>query len=160
MFVSVGRHHHSRRQGDLGELAAMEYLASTGAAVLVPLFHSPDYDLVADYGDGFVRVQVKTTTFVRKARFELQISTSGGNRSWNGLVKRFEVCRCDFLFVLVSGGRRWFIPSAAVDGGTEILLGGPKYRAFELEPTTDYLAALDSKSVPRGSARAVKGSAL
>jgi Holliday junction resolvase-like predicted endonuclease len=160
MFVSTTQIRHPRRQGDLGELAAMEYLASTGAAVLVPLFHSPDYDLVADYGDRFVRVQVKTATFVRRARFEVQVKTTGGNRSWNGLVKRFEARRCDFLFVLVSGGRRWFIPSSAVDGGTEILLGGPKYHPYELQPTTDYLAALDSESVPRGSARAVKGSAL
>jgi len=88
----------------------MEYLASTGATVLVPLFHSPDYDLVADYDGPFARVQVKTSTFVRKARFEVQISTSGGNRSWNGLVKRFEGRRCDSLFVLVSGGRRWSRP--------------------------------------------------
>lgn len=122
----------------------MEYLTSAGAAVFVPLFHSPDCDLIADYGDRLVRVQVKTVTYVRNRRFCVQLSTRGGNQSWSGLVKRFGVDRCDFLFVLATGGRRWFIPSSVVHGETRIALGGPKYAPFELEPTTDYLAVLDS----------------
>lgn len=39
---------HSRRQGDLGEAAAIDWLTRQGADVLVPLFHSPDYDLAAE----------------------------------------------------------------------------------------------------------------
>lgn len=33
-----------RQQGDLGELSAMEWLTSKGAAVFKPVFHSPDID--------------------------------------------------------------------------------------------------------------------
>ena len=49
------------------------------------------------------------------------------------MVKRFSATRCDFLFVLVADGRQWFIPAAAVEGGASILVGGPKYAAYEVE---------------------------
>ena len=43
------------------------------------------------------------------------------------------VRRCDYLFVHAGDGRRWFIPSSVVGGGSGILLGGPKYEAYEVE---------------------------
>ena len=61
------------------------------------------------------------------------LAIRGGNQSWSGLVKRLDQKRCDYLFVHVADGRRWFIPAAAVDGGTHIVLGGPKYAAFEVD---------------------------
>jgi hypothetical protein len=123
-----------RRQGDLGELSAMEWLGSQGFAVFFPIGHSPDCDLVIDDGRALRRVQVKTTTRWRNSRWEVMLCTRGGNRSWNGLVKRFCSSRCDCLFVLVADGRRWFIPADAVNGGTSIVLGGPKYATYEVEP--------------------------
>ena len=48
-----------RRQGDLGELSAMEWLGSQGYAVFYPIGHSPDTDLVVDDGRALRRVQVK-----------------------------------------------------------------------------------------------------
>jgi hypothetical protein len=62
------------------------------------------------------------------------ICTRGGNQSWNGTAKLFSAARCDWLFVLVADGRRWFIPAGAVDGGSGIRLGCPKYARFEIEP--------------------------
>jgi hypothetical protein len=76
---------------------------------------------------------VKTSTVFRNGRFEVTLCTRGGNRSWSGLVKHFSVERCDWLFVLVADGRRWFLPAAEVGGGAKILLGGPKYAAYEVE---------------------------
>ena len=122
-----------RRQGDLGELSAMEWLGSTGYGVCFPIGHSPDYDLIADDGDVLTRVQVKTSAQYRKRRWEVAICTRGGNQSWNGLSKCFSPARCDRLFVLVGDGRRWFIPATAVEGTTKLLLGGPKYAEFEVE---------------------------
>jgi PD-(D/E)XK endonuclease len=122
-----------RRQGDLGELSAMEWLGSQGYSVFVPVGHSPDCDLIADDGDDLLRVQVKTSTRHRNRRWEIMLCTRGGNQSWNGLVKRFSAARCDSLFVLVADGRRWFIPAAAVEGGTGLHLGGPKYAEFEVD---------------------------
>jgi len=59
-------------------------------------------------------------------------------------VKRFSSDRCDWLFVLVADGRRWFIPAEAVEGGTGLLVGGPKYAEYEVErgrPLSELLAA-------------------
>jgi Holliday junction resolvase-like predicted endonuclease len=123
-----------RRQGDLGELSAMEWLGSQGYAVFYPIGHSPDCDLIADDGDALQRVQVKTTTLWRNHRWVVTLCTRGGNQSWNGLVKRFSSSRCDRLFATAADGRRWFIPANAVGGGNKILLGGPKYADYEVEP--------------------------
>jgi hypothetical protein len=122
-----------RRQGDLGELSAIDWLGSRGYAVYIPLGHSPDIDLIADDGTGLLRVQVKTSAFCRGDRWEVTICTRGGNRSWNGLVKGFTAARCDRLFVLVGDGRRWFIPAREVGGTAKICLGGPRYAHFEVE---------------------------
>ena len=46
----------------------------------------------------------------------------------------FSSERCDWLFVLVGDGRRWFIPAEAVEAGTKIVLGGPKYAEYQVEP--------------------------
>jgi hypothetical protein len=113
----------------------MLWLRAQGAAVFIPLAHTPtDYDLVADFGDGAMRIQVKTSTCWRNGRWEVTLSTRGGNQSWSGLVKRFDASRCDALFVHVGDGRRWLIPVSAVGGGSGILLGGPKYAEFEVDP--------------------------
>jgi PD-(D/E)XK endonuclease len=123
-----------RRQGDLGEYAAMEWLGSQGYKLWLPFGHSPDVDLIAEDADEqLLRVQVKTTTRYRHRRWEVMLCTRGGNQSWNGVVKRFSLRRCDRLFVLVGDGRRWFIPSKAVEGGSGLHLGGPKYAEFEVD---------------------------
>jgi Holliday junction resolvase-like predicted endonuclease len=84
-----------RLQGDIGEWSAIGWLIDQGAKVFLPLGHSPDIDLVADFGDRLASVQVKTSTVSRNTRFEVTLATRGGNRSWNGVVKHFEPARCD-----------------------------------------------------------------
>ena len=37
-----------RRQGDIGEASAIEWLTMKGYAVAVPIGHSPNWDVVAD----------------------------------------------------------------------------------------------------------------
>ena len=111
----------------------MEWLWSQGYPVFVPFGHSPDVDLIALIGGRPVTIQVKTSGFLVNDRWSVAICTRGGNQSWNKIVKRFERDRCNFLFVLVADGRRWFIPSDVVEGTTAILLGGPKYAAYEVE---------------------------
>ena len=49
------------------------------------------------------------------------------------MAKLFDPARCDRLFVLTGDGRRWFIPSHAVDGTSGLRLGGPKYAPYEVE---------------------------
>ncbi|HWT92720.1 MAG TPA: group I intron-associated PD-(D/E)XK endonuclease [Solirubrobacteraceae bacterium] len=122
-----------REQGDVGEFSAMLWLAEQGAKIYLPLGHSPDVDLIADFGDRLVRVQVKTCTYFRGERWCVMIATRGGNQSWSGVVKRFDPSRVDALFVLAGDGRRWYIPADRVEGTSGILLGGPKYAAFEVD---------------------------
>ena len=86
MFVVMGdgRRINRRQQGDLGELSAMEWLGAQGAAVFVPVTHSPDYDLIADLDGRLLRVQVKTASYNSRGRWEVSICTRGGNQSWGG----------------------------------------------------------------------------
>ena len=111
----------------------MEWLGTQGYGVWLPVGHSPDCDLIADDGAALLRVQVKTTVRFRNRRWEVMICTRGGNQSWSGTVKLFSPSRCDRLFILVADGRRWFIPTRAVEAGTGLLLGGPKYSEFEID---------------------------
>jgi len=158
---------HWRRQGDLGELSAMEWFASKGAGIYFPVGHSPYSDFIAEFRDELIRVQVKTCTRYHLDRWQVTICTRGGNQSWSGLVKRFEPELCDCLFVVVGDGRRWCIPSAAIGGGRGLVVGGPKYAEFEVErgaPLPDPHAREPASTIvslaPRGDVRAAKGEAL
>jgi PD-(D/E)XK endonuclease len=129
MFVYM----NTLEQGDLGEVSAMEWLAGVGARILLPIGHSPDYDLVADMDGRLLRVQVKTCKYFLRGRWAVQVCTRGGNQSWSGTSKFMTADRCDYLFVLVADGRRWFIPSHALGGRNRICVGGPKYAEYEVE---------------------------
>jgi hypothetical protein len=127
---------HWRKQGDLGELSAMEWFAAKGAIVCFPIGHSPDWDFIAELEGRLVRVQVKSCIAFHGGRWPVSVCTRGGNQSWNGLVKRFDPKSCDYLFAVVGTGRRWCIPAGALEGKTRIALGGPKYAEFEVEQGT------------------------
>lgn len=136
-----------RVQGDLGELSAMEWLASKGGLVWLPLGHSPDIDLMAELDGRLLRIQVKTSTLRRGGpdghdRWDVAIATNGGNRSWNGTTKRFDRGAVDHLFAVVGDGRRWFIPAAAIEATCALKLGGTKYSEFEIEPGTPFEALI------------------
>jgi PD-(D/E)XK endonuclease len=122
-----------REQGDLGERAAMNWLWSKGCPVGVPIGHSPDFDLLTVWEGRAVTVQVKTSAFFAKARWCVMLATSGGNQSWNKVVKLYDPSRFDYLFAIVGDGRQWFIPSDAIDARRQVRLGGPKFEQFEVE---------------------------
>ena len=132
-----------RVQGDLGEISAMEWLAGQGVLVWIPLGHSPDVDLMAELDGQLIRVQVKTSIYRTAtpkghARWQVSTTTSGGNRSWSGVAKRFDPSRVGYLFVLVGDGRRWFIPAHEIEGTRAVVLGGAKYSEFEVEAGTPF----------------------
>jgi hypothetical protein len=143
-----------RQQGDLGEASAIEWLTRMGAIVLIPLGHSPDYDLVGEIDGRLLRIQVKTTTYQRETssgglRWNVALATNGGNQSWSGVAKTFDPGRCDFLFVLTGDGRRWLIPTRLVEGHRGIGLGGAKYSEFELEPAAPITNVVYGDQDPR-----------
>jgi Holliday junction resolvase-like predicted endonuclease len=124
-----------RQQGDIGEASAIAWLAQQGALIFTPLFRSPDYDLLAEMAGRVVRIEVKTSIALTPVgNWSVAVCTRGGNQSWNKIAKRWDRNRCDFLFVHVGDGRRWFIPAARVEGETSIVVGGRKYAEFEIEP--------------------------
>ena len=96
--------YHPRRQGDLGEFSALDWLASTGATVFVPVGHSPDVDVVADFDGQLVRVQVKTCGLLREgalarcARHPRRQSELDRDR------QALQSQRADYLFVHVADG--------------------------------------------------------
>jgi hypothetical protein len=135
MFVSQLRRSNPRLQGDTGEAIAAGWLVRSGYGVWLPFGHSPDIDLIAQRGESLIRVQVKTSTVFRNGRWEVTLCTRGGNQSWSGVSKRLDQSRYDFLFVVVADWRCWFIPSGEIDAGSCILVGGPKYARFEMDPT-------------------------
>ena len=127
------------QQGDLGEASAIEWLTGVGATVLIPFGHSPDFDLVAEAHGRLLRIQVKTSiqstpTPDGHPRSPVSLATRGGNQSWDGTVRTFDPSRFDYLFALTGDGRRWFIPSTALEARNAISLGGPKYSEFEIDP--------------------------
>lgn len=135
----MDRQINRRQQGDLGEASAIEWLTSVGALVLIPLGHSPDFDLVAEAHGRLLRVQVKTSTqrlatAGGEARSAVALATSGGNQSWTGTRKKIDPRSFDYLFALTGDGRRWFIPSSMLEARASITLGGPKYSEYEVEP--------------------------
>jgi hypothetical protein len=150
----VKRRINRRQQGDLGEASAIEWLTSVGATVFIPFGHSPDLDLVAYAHGRLLRIQVKTstqrvTTPGGHVRSAVALATSGGNRSWNGTTKKIDPARFDYLFALISDGRRWFIPSLALEARNSITLGGPKYSEFEIETgrPIEYLVYGEDRSI-------------
>jgi hypothetical protein len=134
----VDRVLNRRQQGDLGEISAIEWLTSRGALVLIPLGHSPDFDLVAHIDGRLFRIQVKTSTQTAKTpagdeRFPVSLVTCGGNQSWTGVAKVIDAQSIDYVFVLTGCGRRWLIPATELEGKRGIRLGGPKYGRYEIE---------------------------
>ncbi len=112
----------------------MDWLLSIDADVFVPLGNSRDVDLMAIVDRQALRVQVKTTTRRYKRNWAVAVCTRGGNQSWNGMVKYLDPSRYDRLFVLVADGRRWFIPADEIAARTCIVVGGPKYSEYEIDP--------------------------
>jgi Holliday junction resolvase-like predicted endonuclease len=136
---------HPRQQGDIGEASAIQWLAQQGALIFTPLFRAPNYDLIADIDGRVVRIEVKTSNSLTPAgNYSVAVCTRGGNQSWNKIAKRWDRNRCDYLFVHVGDGRRWFIPASRVDGGNVIVLGGRKYAQFEIDRGPPLLVEPDS----------------
>ncbi len=89
---------------------------------------------MADMDGWPLRIQVKTSRRRTKSGYEVALATRGGNQSWSGVAKLFDSSRCDYLFVVVADGRRWLIPTVEIAAKRGIVIGGRKWRRFEIEP--------------------------
>jgi hypothetical protein len=128
-----------RRQGDLGEASAIEWLTSLSATVLIPFGHSPDFDLFAESNGRLLRIQVKTSTQSRLRvdghnRSAVTLATSGGNQSWTGVrepLDRRDSTISSCTRAMAVGGSSLL---TVIEAQTAITLGGPRYSEFEIEP--------------------------
>jgi hypothetical protein len=150
-----------REQGDWSERSAIIWLLEHGAAVFAPIGHSPDFDLIA---------VLTARPSASRSRAPVAAQTGGGSSPYvRGAGTRAGTAsssvstrpRYDYLFVAVADGRRWWVPSNLVGGGNAIMLGGPKYAAFEVDPGPPMPGAevLDSDAL-RGDSGAVKRTGL
>lgn len=122
---------NSNFQGNVGLGAAIAYFTKRGCPVCVPLTDSQAFDLVVGI-DGILRkIQVKTTSYQRKDRFQVDLRTKGGNRSGTGKTKKFLPCTIDYLFVLTSDNTCYLIPSTSL-GGTGVISIGQSYDQFRV----------------------------
>lgn len=85
---------NTKKQGDVGLGKAISFYTGLGWTVSLPLTDSQDYDLIVDTGEKLERVQVKTT---KNREFPLRVM--GGNRSWSGVVKKFDNSKVERLFL-------------------------------------------------------------
>lgn len=86
---------NTREQGAIGVAKAIEYYASQGIPVFIPLADTRRYDLVIER-KGLKRVEVKTTS---SPGGEFMLRTCGGNRSWNTKPKFLSAKDCDLVFL-------------------------------------------------------------
>ncbi len=156
MFVAE-RLINRRRQGDLGETSAIEWLTRIGATVFIPLGHSPDSDLVAELDGRLLRIQVKTSTQLTTTpdgylRYLVTLATNGGNQSWNRRTKKLDPSRVDYVFALTAEGRRWMIPAPVLEARNALTLGGPKYAEYEIDSTAPIRPLVYAEDPPLESA--------
>lgn len=123
---------NSKKQGDVGVGIAIGYFASKGFTVCLPLTDSQDYDLVIDNGT-LEKVQVKTSRKKTKyGNYEVDLRTSGGNKSGTGKTKKLNPEKIDSLFIVTGDGRKYFIPVSVFDGEVGCIRVGIKYTEYEV----------------------------
>lgn len=107
----------NKEQGNIGETIAMCYYGLLGYSVSKPIFEHSHYDLIIDDGNELKRVQVKTSSFKsNKISYEVSLKTSGGNQSWNRIVKKIDSSKVDLIFVYTMDGNIYEIPAINING--------------------------------------------
>jgi PD-(D/E)XK endonuclease len=123
------------RTAAIGEAAS--WFLRRGYVVSIPLTVT-QYDLVTESDEGFVRVQVKSTTGKDKGgRWAVGISRmeygAGGKSNANGLRHRrpYRLDEVDMFFILTGGGEKYLIPLSATGGSLSLTLDD-KYAAYKV----------------------------
>jgi PD-(D/E)XK nuclease superfamily protein len=128
------RRTNPRKQGEIGLGRAIAWFTSQGYAVSIPLTDSRPYDLAVDDGERIQTVQVKTTTRRKPSgNFCVALTTSGGNRSWNGTPRYLNRDRVDLLFVATDHDDDYVIPVAVIDARREVTLDH-RFRRYRVRP--------------------------
>ncbi|MCW2930004.1 MAG: hypothetical protein JWM19_966 [Actinomycetia bacterium] len=123
------------RVASIGEAAS--WFLRRGYVVSVPLAVA-QYDLVVESDDGFMKIQVKSTTARDRygrwtagvARMEYAAS-SEANANGSRQRRPYRDHEIDFFFIVTGGGDRYLIPLEATDGAAGLTLND-KYAAYKV----------------------------
>jgi PD-(D/E)XK endonuclease len=116
---------NTKQQGDVGVAMAVAYYTREGYVVSFPLTDNARYDLVAEKGGTFFRVQCKTTKYKEKNQYKVHLRTNGGNKT-GSTTKWLSSKEIDKLFVYAFDGTWWEFPPQEFDGKASLSLGPSK----------------------------------
>ena len=127
---------NSKKQGDAGLGQAIAYFTLQGYNVALPLTDSADWDLIVEIDDSLKRVQVKTSSQLKKSNTEIMIfncSVKGGNRSFNKPAKTIQEQHWDYIFLYhLLTGKKALIPKDVLQNTKDqINLGDKKSKYNE-----------------------------
>ena len=91
---------YKSKQGNIGLGQAIAYYMSKGYIVALPINDTQPYDLVVDKldGNGLQRVSVKTTRFIERKSYVVQLGNTGGS-SGNNKIRFFDNNTSDLIFI-------------------------------------------------------------
>jgi len=117
---------NKKQQGDVGVAMAIAYYTREGYVVSVPLTDNARYDILIEKDSKVLRVQCKTTKYIEKNAYVVQLRTSGGNQSWSHEVKKISSTEADLLFVYAFDGTMYQFDGPEFDGKSNLRLGPSK----------------------------------
>lgn len=112
---------HTVAQGSVGLAVAIAELAKKGFKISIPLVDAQEYDLIVDDGNKLLKVQVKTTGYKRRDRYEVQLKRVHHNKTGNQL-RPFDASLVDVLVVLCSDNSIYIIPSTEINAKNSLAL--------------------------------------
>lgn len=123
---------YKSKQGNIGLGQAIAYYMSKGYMVALPVNDTQPYDLVVDKfdGNGLQRVSVKTTRFIERKSYVVQLGNTGGS-SGNNKIRFFDNNTSDLIFIFSISQERWEIPSKHIEAKRSITLG-EKYDKYRI----------------------------
>ena len=123
---------YKSKQGNIGLGQAIAYYMSKGYIVALPINDTQPYDLVVDKldGNGLQRVSVKTTRFIERKSYVVQLGNTGGS-SGNNKIRFFDNNASDLIFIFSISQERWEIPSKHIEAKRSITLG-EKYDKYRI----------------------------
>lgn len=110
------------QQGTVGVGAAVYEFTKRNWCVSIPVNDIQAYDLVVDDGTDLKKVQVKTTRFMPKGCYVVQLKSVRPNRTTN-IIKQIDNTSFDYLFVLCADESKYLIPSESITAKNSINLG-------------------------------------
>ena len=119
----------NKNKGRAGLAIAIEYFATNGYTVSIPLNDTQDYDLIVDNGKIY-RISVKATGQKRQnGNYILDLRNTGGT---NGNVYGRECEKnIDYIFVVNEKKEKWLLPKNSLNYSSVTL--GEKYEKYRIE---------------------------